>query len=59
MEMMWNAGEGGTDGELFTGVNHNNYSPPPGTDLQMELILFTGGFQIAMTSLSFLCNNYE
>ncbi len=28
--MMWQAGEGGTDGELFTGINYNTYFPPAG-----------------------------
>ena len=28
--MMWNAGEGGVEGELFTGINYNTYFPPAG-----------------------------
>ena len=31
MEMLWKAGEGGEEGEIFTGINYNTYSPPPGT----------------------------
>jgi len=30
MEMVWLAGEGGKEGEIFTGVNYHTYSPPPG-----------------------------
>jgi len=30
MEMIWQAGEGGAEGEIFTGINYNTYSPPPG-----------------------------
>ena len=30
MEEVWTAGEGGEEGELFTGINFHNYSPPPG-----------------------------
>ena len=30
MEMMWKAGEGEEEGEIFTGILYNQYQPPPG-----------------------------
>ena len=39
MEMVWEAGEGGEAGEIFTGINYHTYSPPPGLALQQHILL--------------------
>ena len=51
MEEVWTAGEGGEEGELFTGINFHNYSPPPGN------IIYKAGGRGALHGIYF--HNYS